>query len=524
LQKKALKFFLKNKKMKKTLAGFVSFALLILQSIGCGAGAGVGAIFTAYAGGGAGSVVINEIAWAGSIDNSNDEWIELYNTTSQAIDLAGWYVEDDYVDKYVIASGVVPAKGYFLIEDSESAVLNISADAVIGLSLANSGDSLILKNAAGAVIDSVNAGGGAWYFGDNVTKATMERISPSVLVDSAANFASAVSGNGSAGSSGSAILGTPKGQNSVFSGGQGTSSVEFDLSSETPLSGSTVTATVIANNVVDLFAYGFDVIYNPAVLEYVNSSEAGFLSGNGQVTTSFNADLEDGLAGKLVVGNARLISPASGVAGSGNLFTITFKVIGGEGAKSDLTFGGGSFVADISGDVLVSLKPASLTVSSNQIEGVSNAAVAPGVNIYSLKLTWSAPAAGADSYIIFRKKTDGTFAQIGTSTGAEFTDNDSLNFGGKIVPGITYTYQIKAVKNGIQSSAVEKTGVETRGLKGDNNRSGRVDGRDIENLAKHYGSKTVDAGFNPLLDTTFDGIVDGSDLIDIGANFALTFK
>jgi len=505
--------------MKKRLLSFISLTLLVVQSVVCGGG-----IFTAYADGGVGSVVINEVAWAGSIDNSNDEWIELYNTTSQAIDLAGWYVEDDYVDKYVIVSGVIPAKGYFLIEDSESAVLNISADAVIGLSLANSGDSLILKNAAGAVIDSVNSGGGAWYFGDNTTKATMERIDPFVLVDSAANFASAVSGNGSTGSSGSAIQGTPKGQNSVFSGGQGAALVEFDLSSETPLSGATVTATVIANNVTNLFAYGFDIIYDPAVLQYVSTSEAGFLSGNGQVSTSFNAGLEDGLAGKLVAGNARLISPASGVSGSGDLFTITFKVIGGEGTKSNLTFGGGSFVSDVSGDVLASLKPASLTVASNQIGSVTNAAVAQGTDVYSLKLTWVAPVSGADSYIIFRKKTDGTFAQIGTATGAEFVDSDSLNFGGKIVPGVTYTYQIKAVKNGIQSPSVEKTGIETRGIRGDNNRSGRVDGRDIENLAKRYGSKTIDAGFDPLLDTTFDGIVDGSDLIDIGANFALTYK
>lgn len=491
--------------------------MLVIQSL-------ISGLFTAYAEVGAGSVIINEIAWAGTIDNANDEWIELYNTTSQPVDLVGWYIEDDFTDKYTIASGVIPAKGYFLIEDNDSAVSNISADALIGLSLANSGDSLILKTAANAAIDSVNAGGAAWYAGDNVSKATMERIDPSVLVDSAQNFASATSGNGSLSSSGSAILGTPKGQNSVFSGGQGAASVEFDLSSETPLIGSTVTATVIINNAANLFAYGFDIVYNPAVLEYVSASEAGFLSGNGQTTTSFNADLEDGLAGKLVVGNARLISPASGVSGSGNLFTITFKVIGSEGSKSDLTFGAGSFTADVSGDILTNLKSTSLTVASNQIGAVSNVAVAQGTDIYSLKLTWIAPAGGADSYIIFRKKADGTFAQIGTSTGTEFIDNDSLNFGGKIIPSITYTYQIKAVKSGIQSQAVEKTGTETRGLKGDNNRSARIDGRDIENLAKHYGAKTADAGFDALSDTTFDGIIDGSDLIDIGANFALTYK
>lgn len=508
--------FLKNKKMKKFLS-FLSLTLLVIQSSALG-------FPTAYAEVGAGSVVINEIAWAGTIDNANDEWIELYNTTSQPIDLAGWYIEDDYVDKYTIASGTIPAKGYFLIEDNDNAVSNISADAVIGLSLANSGDSLILKTAANTVIDSIGAGGGMWYAGDNTSKASMERIDPSVLVDSAQNFASATSGNGSLSSSGSAILGTPKGQNSVFSGGQGVASVEFDLSSETPLTGSNVTATVIINNAENLFAYGFDIVYDKAVLEYTSASEAGFLSGNGQTTTSFNADLEDGLAGKLVVGNARLISPASGVSGSGNLFTITFKVIGGEGTKSDLTFGAGSFTADVSGDVLTNLKSASLTVASNQIGAVTNAAVAQGTDIYSLKLTWTAPAGGADSYIIFRKKADGTFAQIGTSTGTEFIDNDSLNFGGKIIPNIAYTYQIKAVKSGIQSQAVEKTGTETRGLKGDNNRSARIDGRDIENLAKHYGAKTIDAGFDALSDTTFDGIIDGSDLIDIGANFALTYK
>ena len=508
--------FLKNKKMKKFLS-FLSLTLLVFQSFATG-------LFTAYADGGAGSVVINEVAWAGTIDNANDEWIELYNTTSQPIDLTGWYIEDDYTDKYTIASGVIPAKGYFLIEDNEDAVSNISANAVIGLSLANSGDSLILKTAANTAIDSVNAGNAVWYAGDNTTKASMERIDPSVLVDSASNFASAKNGNGSLSSSGSAILGTPKGQNSVFSGGQGAASVEFDLSSETPLTGSNVTATVIINNAANLFAYGFDIVYNPAVLEYTSASEAGFLSGNGQTTTSFNADLEDGLAGKLVVGNARLISPASGVSGSGNLFTVTFKVIGGEGTKSDLSFGAGSFTADISGDVLTNLKSTSITVSSNQTGAVSNFTIAQGTSIYSLKLTWTAPADGADSYIIFRKKADGTFAQIGTSTGVEFTDNDSLNFGGKIIPGIIYTYQIKAVKNGIQSQAVEKTGTETRGLKGDNNRSARIDGRDIENLAKHYGAKTIDAGFDALSDTTFDGVIDGSDLIDIGANFALTYK
>jgi len=33
----------------------------------------------------AGDVVINEVAWAGTADSSNDEWLELFNTTSQVL-------------------------------------------------------------------------------------------------------------------------------------------------------------------------------------------------------------------------------------------------------------------------------------------------------------------------------------------------------------------------------------------------------------------------------------------------------
>jgi len=482
-----------------------------------------GVVGTAHADGGAGDVVINEVAWAGSIDNSNDEWIELYNATSQAIDLSGWYVEDDYSLQYVIKSGVVSPHGYFLIEDVEESVSNVSSDALIGLSLANSGDTLILKNADGVVIDSVNSGGGAWYAGNNTSKASMERIDPSVILDTADNFATAESGNGGKSSGGSAIIGTPKGQNSVYQGSDEGVSVEFDLSNETPLTGETVTATVIVNNSLDLFAYGFDVVYDSSVLSYVGVSEEGFLSENGQVSTAFNYGLEDGDAGKLVVGNARLVSPASGVSGSGNLFTVTFEVLGDEGASSDLVFGGASFLSNSEGDVLASFSNGALTVGSNQIDSVTELVAGLGDDVYSLALNWIAPASGADSYLIFRKDVDGNLVQIGTSTEGVFVDDDDLNFGGDLVPGIEYEYQVRAVKNGIQSAGVAVLRMETRGLVGDNNRSGRIDGRDVENLARHYGTLSGDEEYAALVDTTYDGVIDGSDLIYIGANFGLTF-
>ena len=36
-------------------------------------------------------VIVSEIAWMGTTTSSNDEWIELYNNTGSAIDLARAY-------------------------------------------------------------------------------------------------------------------------------------------------------------------------------------------------------------------------------------------------------------------------------------------------------------------------------------------------------------------------------------------------------------------------------------------------
>jgi hypothetical protein len=64
-----------------------------------------------------GSVVINELL-ANSTGGQPD-WIELYNTSAQAIDLGGWFLSDDANDltKYEIAAGTeIPAGGYLVFD------------------------------------------------------------------------------------------------------------------------------------------------------------------------------------------------------------------------------------------------------------------------------------------------------------------------------------------------------------------------------------------------------------------------
>jgi len=62
-----------------------------------------------------GAIVINEImADAGS---GEPDWIELHNTTDQAIDISGWFLSDDGDDltKYEIAAGTSIADGEYLV-------------------------------------------------------------------------------------------------------------------------------------------------------------------------------------------------------------------------------------------------------------------------------------------------------------------------------------------------------------------------------------------------------------------------
>lgn len=464
-----------------------------------------------------GDVVINEIAWAGTADNSNDEWIELYNNTNQSIDLSGWYIEDDGAPSYTITGGAIAPHGYFLIEDSELTVNNLNADAVIGLSLANAGDSLILKNMTGTVVDSVNASGLAWYAGDGTSKSTMERIDPTNFVDAASNWASAKSGNGSTGRTNLQILGTPKGANSNFSGGTKAllTSSKMELAQ-----GETFTVSFKAERVTDLYAYGVEINYDPAVINFISANENNFLKADG-TPTSFNYALENDAQGKLIVGNARLQNPPSGVDGSGELFGVNFEVIGGSGS-SDITIGGTSFLADTAGDIPTSFTPVTITIGQiDALSPVGNLQAATGENLYSFKLDWTAPVSGAEKYIISKKSVNGNFVGLGETTNLTFTDDDSVINGGNIIPNIAYKYQVIPVKNGEQGPLSEVTVTENRGIVADSDRSGRVDGRDLEKLARSYGSGIGDEEYNSLSDTTFDGLIDGSDLIDLGANFGM---
>lgn len=174
-----------------------------------------------------GRVVISEIAWAGSPYDPADEWIELANIGTAAVDLTGWRLSwhakrgtVPLLWQSIELSGVIQplaesawrtttlefvplanglwsvhdprwfvqdiAAGFFLIERANDDVI---ADVLAGLvygdaanpyfELPDTGAAIFLIDPAGKVVDSANAqyaNGTGWPAGNASTGATMERI------------------------------------------------------------------------------------------------------------------------------------------------------------------------------------------------------------------------------------------------------------------------------------------------------------------------------------------------------------
>lgn len=478
-----------------------------------------------------GQVVISEIAWAGSTDSSTDEWIELYNNSSQSIDLANWHIVDDLgASDYKILSGSIPAHGYFLIEDHESAIQNVTADAIIDLSLANTGDSLQLYDGAGQLIDTVNGSGGAWYAGNATTHASMERIDPVVLADASAQWSTST--GVAAGqvvpvsSGGGTVVGTPKSLNSVTqtggnSGGSGSTVFTLTADQAALQSGNTITLTGDVQDVQNLFVYGFDLHYDPAVLHYRGAFEGNFLHGADGTQTTFQSGLLNGQEGSLFLAGARTGASHAGVNGSGKLFEVQFDVV--SGGSTTLQIGSGSFLADPTADIPVVFHDLVLSPGTGQLGSVAGLSASQGVERYSITLNWSA-VSGAEAYRVYRKDAHGVPQLLGEVPQPGFTDKNGVMKGGFIIPSTNYVYQVIAVAGAVESAAVEVVGRDERGLKGDNNRSDLVDGRDLERLAQRFALDDTGQGFDPLVDTTYDGRIDGSDLIDYAANFAMSYQ
>ena len=121
---------------------------------------------------GAGAVVINEIAWMGTLHDSGHEWIELYNTTASDISIEDWSIcgadtaETLNFSAADSGSTTVPANGYLLYAEDSTVFssgipvgVNKLYDSTIGLNNTSPGQ-IILYEALNGTKQIINTRNG----------------------------------------------------------------------------------------------------------------------------------------------------------------------------------------------------------------------------------------------------------------------------------------------------------------------------------------------------------------------------
>jgi len=121
-------------------------------------------------------VFINEIAWMGTFNSANDEWIELYNDADNSVSLDGWILKDDASLSIQLAGAVGPGE-FVVLERTDDTTTPVDALLIYKGALSNKGRTLTLFRNDGIVEDEV-VGGDGWsnIGGSNNTKETAGRI------------------------------------------------------------------------------------------------------------------------------------------------------------------------------------------------------------------------------------------------------------------------------------------------------------------------------------------------------------
>lgn len=127
------------------------------------------------------SVTVSEIAWMGTPESANAEWIEFYNTSSEIVDMSGWKLyEAEGATLVYTFTKQIPGKTYFVLERTTPSIpdplpdIDDESGSFGGSGLANAGEYLVLKNSQNQIVTELNASGG-WPAGNASEKQTMQR-------------------------------------------------------------------------------------------------------------------------------------------------------------------------------------------------------------------------------------------------------------------------------------------------------------------------------------------------------------
>ncbi|MEP6895076.1 MAG: lamin tail domain-containing protein, partial [Chloroflexota bacterium] len=128
------------------------------------------------------SIIISEVAWGGTAASTSDEWIELYNPTSNSFNLNNWVLRAvDGKPNITLVSATILAPGqfYLLERADDTTVSDVTANQIYNASwdLGNIFETLQLYNSSGVCVDTANSNSGSWPAGTaSSTYYSMERV------------------------------------------------------------------------------------------------------------------------------------------------------------------------------------------------------------------------------------------------------------------------------------------------------------------------------------------------------------
>ncbi len=123
-------------------------------------------------------VIINEVAWMGTVYSQNDDWIELKNVSNGEINLAGWELFDKTHQIQVAfdENDKIPAKGFYLLErtDDDTVPMEKADKIYLGI-IDNIFEGIYLFDNNCQLQDQAEWTYNGWPAGDDYNKKTMER-------------------------------------------------------------------------------------------------------------------------------------------------------------------------------------------------------------------------------------------------------------------------------------------------------------------------------------------------------------
>ncbi|MBI2055491.1 MAG: right-handed parallel beta-helix repeat-containing protein, partial [Candidatus Sungbacteria bacterium] len=500
---------------------------------------------------GAMDVVINEIAWAGTADAAtDDEWIELYNRTSQSISLSGWVLRSATDEKpYISLSGTIAAGGYYLIErDDDNAISDVSADLAVsfgsagGSGLIDTGEALILQHAS-TTIDQTPAlnscGANQWCGGSSSGRKTMERVDPDLAGTDSASWGSndGLIRNGK--SSGDlALNGTPKRRNSrnhyISQTNTLTSSTTivkekspYFIDANGLIINSGVTLTVNPVVVIKFYTTTSDLIVNGTI-------KAVGTSADNIVFTSFR---DDEYGGDLN-GDATSTAPA---AGDWRAVTLNSTSQNSEMSYVRMRYGGKWFAGQSAGHALLKADNASISVSNsifetslqygiwmiNSTSTIANSVVRNNSADYGLYIEGGAPvvqnntldqnyagifvSSQSTAVVSGNTITASTYAAVSlnmstptlSANSASANGINGITIGGPIIDNFTFTKNLPYVVDGTLTLFTGKTFIASAGavFKGKNTSATF----DVQGLFNVNGSAAEPVVFTSFKDDSYGG-------------------